>query len=130
MVGQRYFDMKIYFEDGELRKISDVEKELIREDPLISIDHIIEAKYGYHHNEKFLDAIRAQFPNDVVYTNQIAALNNRYAWNAELKVPEVYIRNRDGRFTRIDNLTNRELREGHNLMRMYIANEFGNFDWM
>ena len=114
--------MKIYFEDGELRK-SPINH-------FIDIDHIVEAKYGYYHNEKFLDAIKAQYPNDTVYTNQITALDNRYAWNAELKVPEVYIRNKDGVFTRIDELTNRELREAHNLMKMYIANEFGNFDWM
>ena len=42
----------------------------------------------------------------------------------ENSVYEIYIANKDGAFTRIDELTTKCLREGHNIMRMYIAGSF------
>ena len=111
--------MKIYFEDGVLRSISDVDD---------NIDIMLDAKYGYSYCDCTLYKLKQDGYHYTVYTNAITALRNEFAWNNELKVPEIYIRNKDGIFTRIDKLTNRELREAHNIMRMYIAGEFGNFD--
>lgn len=109
--------MKIYFEDGELRK--DINKE-IEEEHIIGLN----AKYGYSYCDNFLYNLMQTDCNAVIYTNLITAISNEYAWNKELKVPEIFIRNKDGTFTRVDKLTNRELREGHNIERMYIAGEF------
>jgi hypothetical protein len=106
--------MKIYFEDGEL----------VTSDYLpFAYHHVIDAKYGVSANMAQLDTLQECEPNTTVYTNSIFAFSNEYAWNEELKVPEIYIRAGE-HFTRIDKLTTRELREGHNLAKMYVAGEF------
>ena len=112
--------MKIYFEDGALK---DAFKEIPEK-----VTVMLDAKYGYNSCDHELWKLTKINYNAVVYTNAITALSNRWAWNEELKVPEIYIRNKDGIFTRIDELTPKMLREGHNIMRMYIAGAFGNFD--
>lgn len=109
--------MKIYFEDGEL---SD---QTVVTDPYTGI--IVDATRGVSANIMVLDACAKCRPNDIVYTNSIFALHNMYAWNEELKAPEIFIRaGEEGKWVRIDKLTNRELREGHNLAKMYVAGEF------
>ena len=107
--------MKIYFEDGELRGVLD-------EIPYSFLP--LDATYGFSFCDNFLYKIKQINYDAVIYTNMITALRNEYAWNEELKVPEIYIRNKNGVFTRIDELTAKELREGHNIMRMYIAGAF------
>ena len=110
--------MKIYFENGKLK---DVTTEIPYE-----INLELDAKYGFSFCDMVLWKLKQTNNRAVVYTNQITALSNEYAWNNELKAPEIYIRNKDGVFTRIDNLTNKMLREAHNIMRMYIAGAFIN----
>ena len=110
--------MKIYFEDGKLK---------INPCVLDKIDLVLDAMNGYSYCDHLLYELKQINYKAVVYTNVITALNNCYAWNKELRTPEIYIRNEDGEFTRIDMLTARELREGHNIMKMYISGEFGNF---
>lgn len=108
--------MKIYFEDGELVSSGH-----------LPIDRyiVVNAGSGVNTNINVLDNIKQHNPNAVVYTNSIFAFNNKYAWNEELKVPEIYIRAGEYMvFTRIDKLTERELRQAHNLEKMYLAGEF------
>ena len=108
--------MKIYFEDGELMHISLIP---------VAVDFKISASEGVTRNIEALDLINMHRHEATVYTNSIFALHNMYAWNEELKVPEIYIRAGEHMmFTRIDKLTNRELRQGHNLAKMYVAGEF------
>lgn len=113
--------MKIYFEDGKL-----VNTELLPE----RNDFLIDANYGVSSNINILDEFKQKEKNGeslIIYTNSIFAFNNKYAWNEELKVPEIYIRaGKHMIFTRIDKLTHRELRKGHNLAKMYISGEFNN----
>lgn len=110
--------MKIYFEDGKLRNINQLP---------IKPDYIVNAEEGVNANIDCLDNLYHINPNSIIYTNSIFAFNNRYVWNKELKVPEIYIRaNEHMLFTRIDELTARELREGHNLAKLYVAGEFDN----
>ena len=108
--------MKIYFEDGTLINLNQL--------PVL-IDYEVDAKNGISANINFLDELNQEEEDLTIYTNSIFAFNNRYAWNEKLKVPEIYIRAGEYMaFTRIDKLTNRELREGHNLAKMYVSGEF------
>lgn len=107
--------MKIYFEDGLLNIIN----------PPADTEYVVDSVYGVTNNIDLLDGLKELNEPLIIYTNSIFAFDNKYAWNEELKVPEVYIRAGEDRvFTRIDKLTNRELREGHNLAKMYINGEF------
>lgn len=108
--------MKIYFEDGELRNLTQ-----LPEKPEFTID----AGKGITNAIKELDLFSEINPACIIYTNSIAAFSNRYAWNDKLQVPEIYIRaGEDMLFTRIDNLTGRILREGLNLAHLYLGGEF------
>lgn len=108
--------MKIYFEDSQL--CSKLQRP---HDTQFTLD----ATYGPSENIKFLDTMKDSNPDAIIYTNSIFAFSNTYAWNPIEKVPEVYIRAGEHMiFTRIDKLTVRELREGHNLKKMYLSGEF------
>ena len=108
--------MQIYFEDGELRSVNQLP---------VKPDIVIDAGKGLTESFRLLGFAKETNPNCIVYTNAITAFDNRYAWNNSLKVPEIYIRAGEHLiFTRIDNLTERELREGHALAKLYVAGEF------
>lgn len=107
--------MKIYFEDGKLERPNSID---------FKYGYMVDAGWGFTQNDSMLDFIRITDNNASVYTNSLVALDNRLAWNEELNAPEIYLWRND-KFVRIDQLTNRELREGHNIMKMYIAGEFG-----
>ena len=108
--------MKIYFEDGEL-----LTSNHLPFDQYI----VVNAANGISRNISVLNEIKETNPNAIVYTNSIFAISNEYAWNDELKVPEVYIRSGEHMiFTRIDKLTMKELRFAHNLARMYVNGAF------
>ena len=111
--------MKIYFEDDQL--VSAIRLP-------VRPDQIIDATMGYTNCENMLEDIKLNKPDAVIYTNHIGAFSNEWAWNEELKVPEIYIRAGEHMiFTRIDALTERELRFAHNLEKMYIAGSFESF---
>lgn len=109
--------MRIYFEDGQLHRPNGRE---------FKYSYLVDAGHGYSKNRMLLDHIKQTDNNASVYTNSVIALDNYYAWNNEIKVPEIYIANKDGVFTRIDELTVKCLREAHNIMKMYIAGAFIN----
>ena len=106
--------MKIYFEDGELNRSQSEE---------FKYDYLVDAKYGYTQNDSALYGYMHSNYDAVIYTNSLVALNNKYAWNEELGVPEIYLP-KNGEFIRIDRLTGRLLREGHNILKMFMAGEF------
>lgn len=109
--------MIIFFEDGRLRDCN-----------LLPFDYEyeIDAKDGYSSNLEELNNIKEiTTSSDIIYTNSLVALDNRYCWNAKLGVPELYIRaGANQEFVRVDKLTNKELREAHNLLKMYTNGEF------
>lgn len=108
--------MKIYFEDGRLKSLPQ------------HCHFTVDASNGYSDNRHHLEVIQRLEgdAHSIVYTNAPIAFSNIYAWDKEVQVPQIYIRNKNGIFTRIDEMTNRELKQGHNLWRLYEANEFGN----
>lgn len=111
--------MKIYFEDGRLKSYSDI--------PTRVGYWVVDAGEGfntcYSQLRQLREHERASNVEYVVYTNFSAALNNYLVWNAELRLPEVYLRRND-RWVRIDQLTNRELRASYNLEKMWINGVF------
>lgn len=110
--------MKIYFEDGHL-----LPPHLLP----FKYDHAIDAAEGYSFCDDALEYLRVNEPTSVVYTNTLVALNHKYAWDKDHGVFEIYMRcGEDKAFHRIDELTQRELREAHNIMKMYMSNEFRN----
>lgn len=112
----RKIDMKIYFEDGALLKNSALP---------IAPHARIHAEDGVSANIRALEWYHGYGEKIVIYTNSIMAFDNRYAWNEIEQVPEIYIRAGEYQvFTRIDKLTERELRRAHNLSKMYLSGEF------
>lgn len=103
--------MKIFFEDGKLD--SSMPRRWI----------FIDAMDGVSMVKKMLYFCSCLEPVAEIYTNSILAFDNNYAWNCKLGVPEIYIRHK-GNFARIDSLTTRELKRGHNLMKLYLGGEF------
>ncbi len=114
--------MKIYFEDGHLLYDDVISDEI---ETSVLIQAVIDAAAGINQNISALDSVYTKNPDAVVYTNSIFALNSKYHWNKEQDIPEVYIRRENnGPFIRIDKLTTRVLKKGHNLAKLYVAGEF------
>lgn len=110
--------MKVYFEDGALIPFESDN----------DCDFWIDAANGHSFCEYRLRIAKEHYPDCAIYTNSLVALDNRFVWNDKLKVPELYLRDRKTlKFVRVDELTDRELREGHALMKMYINGAFDNY---
>ena len=109
--------MKIYFENGRLLP-----------QPMLPFhfNRKIDAAEGYSYCEDLMWKLKETNPDCVVYTNMVTLLSNTYAWNKELGVPEIYMRNDNGEFTRIDKLAQGQIRYAQNVMAMYRAGVFGN----
>lgn len=108
--------MKVYFEDGVLTGTTHLK---------LGCRYAINASVGYSNNEQVFDRILKDEPDVSVYTNSLVPLlySDIYCWNKDLGVFELYIRKND-EFIRVDELTNRQLRFGHNLLRLWRAGEF------
>ena len=107
--------MKILFEDGILRNLGYLSEGY----------WVVDAREGVEANIAALDFLAREHPDAMVYTNSIFALHRNYTWNAELGAHEAYIYIKKERyFVRIDALTKRELKEGHNIAKMYVSGEF------
>lgn len=112
--------MKIYFEDGYLV--------LGRHAP--DFNFVVDAQAGYSSNESYLNFLHKYVPDCAIYTNSLVAISNSYCWNDELKVPELYLRaGENNEFKRVDELTDRELRCGHNLLALFRNNGFYKANW-
>ena len=112
--------MKVFFEDGPLA--DDTPLSL----PVPGNVVVIDSGRGFSACETMLDKwMRWVGTEDCVYTNATVAMEWGYVWNDVLGVPELYIRHEHtGEWTRIDQLTNRALRRGHDLFKMWRSGEF------
>ena len=114
--------MIIYFEDGSLTNESVYS---ITGEELIKVD----AAHGYTANYNKLVAIDKERDfNTRIYTNSLVALSNRWCWDEENKIPQLYIRNENSEWESITHFTDRELRQGHNLEKMYVNGVFNIYD--
>lgn len=109
--------MIVFFEDGsiETNTLRFKGKELLK----------VNAKMGYSHCRKQLRDIKETHPfNTMVYTNSLDAFSNFWCWSDEEKTPLIYVRDKNGMWTLISELTTRELRASHNLAKLYVNGEF------
>lgn len=118
--------MKIYFEDGVLDKCSklyeyDGDKDRLQ---LESITHIVDARFGCKISLDELLSIKNRYRGASVYTNFPIALHDSFTWNKNSKVSEIYIRNEEGYFERIDKLDNRKLKQECSTVRAHVSGEF------
>lgn len=105
--------MKVYFADGTMNK--HLMKGIYGKRAVVSSLHgLFECKKDLEHYQEF---------GYVVMTNSPLALDNKYVWNEELGVPELYLHS-NGKWVRVDKLTDRKLTQGHNLFKLYMAGEF------
>ena len=109
--------MIVYFEDGPLNFNASFE----------ITKHIeIDAGIGYSNCHRKLLYIKDKFPfNTKVYTNSLDAFSNFWCWDDEKKTPMIYIRDKNNEWKLIQELTDKELHEVHNLEKLYVNGAFG-----
>lgn len=115
--------MKIYFEDGVLKK----EDFANRTPP----DFIIDAALGVTNSVVSLDNIleierEMGFSKSslTLYTNFPLALNNKYCWCDLCEKPLLYLRKPNEDWRICTSMTDRELKQSNDLLRLYIGGEF------
>jgi AAA15 family ATPase/GTPase len=72
-------------------------------------------------SEKFLKYVKENFPHcQVILTTH----NTNLMTNRIMRPDCVFILTHDGKITALNKATTRELREGHNLEKLYMSGEF------
>ena len=114
--------MTIFFEDGPLRYPPDIyPNQYVKVDASEGVSSNTRTLEYLLHHEKFCGE------DVVIYTNSLVALDGKYNWNDEWHFHDLYIRCKyEGEFTLIRHLTTRELKQGHNIAKLYLNNEFSN----
>ena len=109
--------MKILFYDGDFRQWC--------RPATIRYYHTIDAAHGPSDNIKQLELARLNYYDCVIFTNSLVALDHRYGWNEKENHTDIYFYVKSKRdFVRCDELTDREIREGHNIMKMFMNGVF------
>lgn len=112
--------MIVYFEDSSIGDKPDpIDRGFMI--PMIRID----AGNGFTYCRKMLRWICNHLPFDTpVYTNSLDAFSNTWCWDDEKRIPMIYVRNKNGEWTLISELTDKYLRRAHNLEKLYINGYF------
>lgn len=81
----------------------------------------------FHHEmaERILLYLKRQFTDSLVI---LTTHNTNLMTNSLMRPDCLYILSSNGNLTSLNNATNRELREGHNLEKMYISGEFAEYE--
>lgn len=84
-----------------------------------------DAFYHYELAEKLIEWIKSEYPK----TQAIITTHNTNLMNNQLMRPDcLCILSEEGKLTPLCDATERELREGHNLEKMYISGEFAEYE--
>lgn len=84
-----------------------------------------DAFYHYEMSETVVKFFKKKYPNcQVVMTTH----NTNLMTNRIMRPDCLFILSRDGRLTALCDATSRELREGHNLEKLYISGEFDKYE--
>lgn len=84
-----------------------------------------DAFYHYEMAENLFRYCKIRFPNSqIIFTSH----NTNLISNRLLRPDCIFILSRTGEMTSLNNATQRELREGHNLEKMYISGEFEKYE--
>lgn len=84
-----------------------------------------DAFYHFEMAENLLKYFKFRFPkSQVIFTSH----NTNLISNRLLRPDCIFILSRTGKLTSLSNATQRELREGHNLQKMYISGEFERYE--
>lgn len=106
--------MRVYFEDGFLTTPVGIK----------SPYHRVDAAYGPSACFRHLYWYKENKPEATVYTNFVNGLSSDFSWDTTNNKCAAYIRNSQGVWTNIQELTDKELRFAHNIPKMYLAGEF------
>lgn len=109
--------LMVYFEDGPL--VKDIRWRLY---PQINIDAADGVSDNLAAADKILEASKGTIT--VVYTNQILLLDSKYIYFDKGNRFCGYLRYKDNSWMNLEYLTDRELRPGHNIPKLYLAGEF------
>ena len=107
--------MRVYFEDDVLIELEDLYRDSY---------HKIDATLGPSRCLKELHWYKKYSPDAIIYTNFLNALSSDFSWDTVNNKCAAYIRNSQGVWTNIQELTDKELRFAHNIPKMYLAGEF------
>ena len=84
-----------------------------------------DAFYHYEMSEKVINFFKRRYPKcQIVMTSH----NTNLMTNRLMRPDRLFILSRAGTLTALSNATKRELREGHNLEKMYISGEFDKYE--
>lgn len=95
-----------------------------KEPTLLYLDEF-DAFFHYEMAERILKYLIDKYPKTqvILTTHNTNLMSNRF-----LRPDCLFILSRDGRMTSLPHATRRELREGHNLEKMYISGEFNDYE--
>lgn len=97
----------------------------MRKTPSIMYLDEFDAYYHYEMSEKVIEYFKKKYPRCQV----ILTTHNTNLMNNRIMRPDcLFILSQKGNLTSLNNATNRELREGHNLEKMYISGEFDRYE--
>lgn len=94
-----------------------------KDDNLLTCGYVIGAADGIESNLCLMERLHSRSTTAWnILTNQVILLDHKYCWNSSLPVPErAYIYEPfQEKFYHIQELTDRELREAHNLYKLYL----------
>lgn len=113
--------MKILFYDGYL------EPKFINFDAFdkYRISIVLDAMMGPTKVSHYLKENFTGEPETTVLTNSLICLDHRYGWNKQENHTNIYfwVESKED-FVRCDQLAEREIRYGHDIMKMYMNGEF------